>query len=62
MVANPDADYIPAPSTRFSDGGDIVGKNDEHTGEMLEMKASLFAEEEVPFVDLTNDAPVDEEE
>ena len=62
MVANPDADYIPAPSTRFSDGGDIVGKNDERAGEMLEMKASLFAEEEVPFVDLTNDAPLDEEE
>ena len=33
-----------------------------NAGEMLEMKASLFAEEEVPFVDLTNDAPVDEEE
>ena len=29
MAANPGADYVPAPSTRFSDGGDIMSKNDE---------------------------------
>ena len=62
MAANPDADYIPAPSTRFSDGADIMGKTDERMSEVLEMKASMFAEEEVPFVDLTNDTSVSEEE
>lgn len=62
MAANPEADYIPAPTTRFSDGTDIMSKNGERAVGVLEVKASLLAEEDVPFVDLTQDTLLDEEE
>ena len=62
MAANPDADYIPAPSARFSDGSDIMNNNDEVPRSVDELKASMFAEEEVPFVDLTEDTSSVEEE
>ena len=62
MAANPDADYIPAPSARFSDGTDIMSNGDEEPTNIDELRASFFAEEEVPFVDLTEDVSSDEEE
>ena len=62
MAANPDADYIPAPSARFSDGSDIMNNNDEVPRSVVELKASMFAKEEVPFVDLTEDTSSVEEE
>ena len=61
MVANPDADYIPAPSTRFSDGSDVMGSNGASGGSVVELRASLVAEDEVPFVDLSAPSASDEE-
>ena len=61
MVANPDADYVPAPSTRFSDGTDVMGSSEASGGNVVELRASLIAEDEVPFVDLSMPSASDEE-
>ena len=61
MKANPDADYIPAPSARFSDGTDIMEGGKASHGSAAELTASLVAEDDVPFVDLSTSRASDEE-
>lgn len=61
MKANPDADYIPAPSARFSDGTDIMEGGKALHGSAAELTASLVAEDDVPFVDLSTSRASDEE-
>ena len=61
MSSDPDADYVAAPSDRFSDGTDIAASNTKTKGEVVELKASLMEEEVVPFIDLSGGSPADEE-
>ena len=61
MSSDPDADYVAAPSDRFSDGTDIAASNTKTKGEVVELKASLMEEEVVPFIDLSSGSPADEE-
>ncbi|MEC8399042.1 MAG: hypothetical protein VXZ34_05610 [Candidatus Thermoplasmatota archaeon] len=61
MSSDPDADYVAAPSDRFSDGTDIAASNTKTKGEIVELKASLMEEEVVPFIDLSGGSPADEE-
>ena len=61
MSSDPDADYVAAPSDRFSDGTDIAASSTKTKGEVVELKASLMEEEVVPFIDLSGGSPADEE-
>ena len=61
MSSDPDAEYVAAPSDRFSDGTDIAASNTKTKGEVVELKASLMEEEVVPFIDLSGGSPADEE-
>ena len=62
IKSDPEANYIEAPTDVLSDGSDRISDGKTKPVKTVELTQDLSAEDDVPFVDLTQLPSVDEEE
>ena len=62
IKSDPEANYIEAPISVLSDGSDRVSGEKTKPVKTVELTRALSAEDDVPFVDLTQLPSIDEEE